>query len=404
MGYKKKKSTKNVKKAPSKDVEGERQLVKQPVPIVTRNVVVSLIRCDIPVPVVKFDYEDFKHLRLNSTKRTATAEPMNICETPEETRAVGTSNDALNTTGETVQLVDTPQTSGRSISSDASMPGEIVSGSTKSSHAPKSKLNESQPSSTPKSSRTSKPRETQKAKQTPEPAHVPFYACVLWSPKIKEDMDEHKKVGNKLFSILGIGKMISEKVLKENPNMTWRNKFLLLDVDYREGMTALKDTDDSYIIPVVEKDAVDNINKPAAQWMLHISGHFSQLAQEILRCPPTTVMIWGARHCLAEGFNSPADQPQQTKSQGNIYIESGCAVNIIIFHAEVISNERIRDMKGDFGKAELGAFKEAYRRRICHSFIDGGTVAVHFSKYHDAKYNTVSGKKEVIPIPRPAIQ
>ncbi|CAL8134380.1 unnamed protein product [Orchesella dallaii] len=323
---------------------------------------------------IEFDPDDFNELALTNTKTSL--------ETGKTTEAVGGSKSS----GTVLENAKSPE----------------MHKSTGGPPKPGDKKNK-------KKGETSKPSETLKSKAAPvsAPTTVSCYACVLWHPAIKAEMELHRSVGNSLYSTLGIGRLISDrdKIIMENPNMDWKKPFLLLDVIYREGITALKDTDGSYKIPVEEKDTADNKDVSAAKrvWDLHVSSYLSPLAVEILRGPPTTIMIWGARKCPADASSAEEMEPQH-RPEGEIYIDLIYGpINILIFHSEDISKERVMAMKGDFGRSELGAFNQGYRRRICHSMVDG-TVAVHFSRWTEANYSCVPGKQEVIPIPPPPME
>jgi len=54
------------------------------------------------------------------------------------------------------------------------------------------------------------------------------FLTILWSPKILAKLELHKECNDKLYTTLGIGKMLSKAVINENSNMDWRKPFVLV--------------------------------------------------------------------------------------------------------------------------------------------------------------------------------
>ncbi|CAL8108265.1 unnamed protein product [Orchesella dallaii] len=201
--------------------------------------------------------------------------------------------------------------------------------------------------------------------ETSTDSRVPCFAVILWSPKILKELELHAKYEDKLLSTLGIGRMLSEVVVNENGFMDWKKPFILLDVMYDEGFEVTGNyMDHSINIPVQEKRVADNRLAPVSSrlWELTVSQCFLTLGLEIIRVLPTTLMIWGARKVVHE------DQNKNKPFKGEIHLDTYSGpVNILIFHGEEITRERIRSIQGDFFNSELGPFNKGFRRRIINN-------------------------------------
>ncbi|CAL8105022.1 unnamed protein product [Orchesella dallaii] len=205
---------------------------------------------------------------------------------------------------------------------------------------------------------------------------IPCFGCVLWCPKILQEMEAHDADNESLHTTKAIGKLLSEAVIRENSNMDWRNPFLLLDIVYGKGYKVKGEKDGSIMIPVMEKTSANNANVPVNKrmWYLTVAPCCLKLGVEMLRRVPTTVMIWDVEKCPYEVVT------EKSKFQGLIYLNTFLGpVNALIFHHEEISRERIRSMQGNFATSELELFSDDYRRRLINNMVLP-LFAVHLSK------------------------
>ncbi|ODM90471.1 hypothetical protein Ocin01_16211, partial [Orchesella cincta] len=227
----------------------------------------------------------------------------------------------------------------------------------------------------PSKTKTSRPPTGGNELKTKTP--IPCFAVILWSPRILRELEHHAKCDGKLLTSLGIGRLLSEAVIDENPNMDWEKQFLLLDVVYGQGFRVTgNDKDHSITIPVGEVRC-RKLGCAGLQTDVAV-GDFSYVGLEILRQKPnvSTLMIWGGRTIISE---------DESEFKGQIHLDTYLGpINVIIFHGEEITRDRMRSIQGNFSTSELKLFNEDYRRRIINNQVDE-IFAVQLSELASSK-------------------